>query len=759
MTPDEREVLLRAFEPLTAHDPEGPEPLRTFLPTLRHRRALYGEIVVVLGARGAGKTSLFRLVNEARTAKKLRALFETDLIPDALWFEAFSTHSQDHPEVGTLASHAAKVGDLALRAFWMAHLLRRLDAVAPEIVQIPENVRSILAVPVADLGAWLPQAEERLGAISSVLDAADRALEAADRTLVATYDNLDLVGQFVSDVRRRYVATLLSLWLSLASRYRRLRGKVFLRDDLFDAAELGFADASKLRSKSERLDWEAPELFRVVLRHLCNGAEGEAVRAWLSDTKGLVLREVGEFGWMPGEMPVDVQRAFVTKLAGRVVGTGVLKSPTHEWLTSRLRDARGQITPRAMMWFLGFAAERAHEAEGRKARKALVSGDDLVSALKRTSRERFAELKEEYPFVVRMEGLRRMNVPIAPDVAAAKVAVRQSGEREGIPEDGPAVLEEMIRVGALRRESDGRIDVPDVYRYPLEIGPDYVAAWRDYLRSGDARARKQLERDLPVLTSMLSLTGAWSDLAAEELSRGDLAGARSICVQALHHARRLGSVEGQLSAALQLAYIAVLQGSADEARQYGVAALETSRATGNDLAQVLSLFYLGAAELIEGGPRALAHFGEARRVAERVAGDERQHVLRFLILVFGTYAAVAAESRDEIRSWTVALVDYWLSRADWPSEVEVLFFHALTQAAAACDQREYGIKFSFLVAATAKRDNNHFSKDLVDTFQQWIGRRQIPESLKAQAMEEAEAAYDEHRREWPESFARMLRQP
>lgn len=481
MTPEERETLLRAFEPLTAHDPEGPEPLRTFLPTLRHRRALYGDIVVVLGARGAGKTSLFRLVNEARTARKLRALFETDLIPDALWFEAFSTHSTDHPEVGTLASHALRADDLALRAFWMAHLLRRLSVVAPEVVQIPEQVRSILEAPIADLGAWLPQAGEHLGAISAALDAADRALDAADRTVVATYDNLDLVGQFVPEVRRRYVATLLSLWLSLAGRYRRLRGKVFLRDDLFDAAELGFADASKLRSKSERLDWEAAELFRAALRHLCNGTEGEAVRAWLSDTKGLVLRDLGEFGWMPGEMPVDVQRAFVTRLAGRVVGTGILKSPTHEWLTSRLRDARGQITPRAMMWFLGFAAEQAQKAGGRRTRNALVGGDDLVSALQRTSRERFAELKEEYPFVVRMEGLRRQNVPIAPAVAARKLAARQPGEREGIPEDGHAVLEEMIRVGALRRMDDGRIDVPDLYRYPFEIGPDYAGAWRGFL--------------------------------------------------------------------------------------------------------------------------------------------------------------------------------------------------------------------------------------------------------------------------------------
>ncbi len=121
-------------------------------------------------------------------------------------------------------------------------------------------------------------------------------------------------------IRRRYIRTLLALWLSLLSRYQRLRGKVFLRDDLFDAGELGFADATKLRGYAETLSWDHAALLRVAVRHLASGSE--AVRAWLREVPGLELHDRGDLGWMPGEMREAVQHAFIGRFAGKVIGRG-----------------------------------------------------------------------------------------------------------------------------------------------------------------------------------------------------------------------------------------------------------------------------------------------------------------------------------------------------------------------------------------------------------------------------------------------------
>ncbi|AUX28833.1 MULTISPECIES: hypothetical protein [Sorangium] len=487
MSPEEREQVLDAFARLGARgDGEALDPLTTFVPLGPHRRALWPENVVILGSRGTGKTALFRLVNEPRTASRLRALFEDERIPEATWIDAFSAAAL-HPEVGTLEAYAAGASDITLRAFWMTHLLRRLRDEVPEVVEVPEALSSMLAAPVPDLRAWLPAAEANLGAVNAALDAAERALSSADRSVMATYDTLDRIGQFDPSVRRRYLSALLSLWLSLSSRYRRLRGKLFLRDDLLDAGELGFADASKLRARSEALTWDPGALLQVAARHLAG--ESEAARAWLRDVAGLTLVDRGEFGWMPGEMKSrEVQSAFVARFAGKVIGQGVVKASSLDWMMGRLRDAHGGVTPRVLLWFLSFAAESARKGPPRS-RGALVTPRDLLASLQRTSRQRVQELVEEYPLVRRMENLRGLTLWLGRGEVEARLAQRRPDEPAGIPARGDLVVSELLRLGALREVDDGMLDVPDIYRYAFEITPDYSASWHELLVGEKLRAR------------------------------------------------------------------------------------------------------------------------------------------------------------------------------------------------------------------------------------------------------------------------------
>lgn len=485
MTPEPTDALLDALVRLSRHDAELADPLATFLPLPAQRHALWPNELVILGGRGAGKTALFRLLNNARTAARLRAFFEDDLIPDATWLDAFSQEGTRHPEVGTLEAWATSASDLSLRAYWMTHLLRRVSEEVPGITPLPPAVAQILTSPAADLAAWLPAAEANLGAISAALDTTERALVTADRSVVATYDNLDRVGQHEPGIRRRYVSTLLALWLSLANRYKKLRGKIFLRDDLFDAGELGFADASKLRARSGTIAWDHEELYRVVVRHLA--VASEATRAWLREVPGLELRDRGEFGWMPGEMPNAVQRELVTRLAGRVIGKGVIKGETHKWIVNRLQDANRRVTPRAMLWFFGFAGEEARKRSGGR-RKAPLIADDLLAALHRTSRERVVEIHEEYPAAVRVENLRGLTIPIQRDDVVDRLGKARLGEPEGLPSRGDAILGELLRLGVLKAQDDGGLDMPDVYRYACEISPDYATAWEGFLKDDDPDA-------------------------------------------------------------------------------------------------------------------------------------------------------------------------------------------------------------------------------------------------------------------------------
>jgi hypothetical protein len=484
---DERWQQLEAFAELARIDVENTLSLRTFLPLWRHVRSLGSNVLIVLGARGSGKTALFKLARDSRNADKLRPFLQNYDIPDALWLDAFSQDNRNHPDVGVMEKFGAGASDVALRAFWVGHLLRATRHDVPKLNAVPEVVQRIVDAPPNELDTWVPLAETNLGPVFTALDDVDAVLAATNRTVVALYDYLDRIAQFAPEVRRRYVRALLSLWLSLTNRYKNLRGKIFLRDDLFDASEIDFTDANKLRGRSEKLEWEPDSLYRVILRQVLNLPDSRntpAVRRLLDEVPSLRVEDLGEFGLMPAEMSNDIYKAFVTRVAGRVIGRGVAKTATHGWILARLNDAHHRITPRAMLWMFGYAAEAA-KARAPGKTKALFSSADLLQALRKTSKDRAQEILEEDKLVKRVENLRGKKIPLERAESIVCLARRRTDEAPGIPENGEMVLKELLRLGILREENDGAVDVPDIYRYGFEIGPDYATAWRDLLAGND----------------------------------------------------------------------------------------------------------------------------------------------------------------------------------------------------------------------------------------------------------------------------------
>ncbi|AUX27664.1 uncharacterized protein SOCEGT47_082620 [Sorangium cellulosum] len=478
MNAQERLRLLHDLERLAAGEAEnvGSPMERLFLPLPAHALALRPEIVVVRGGRGAGKSALFKLIGTLDGTDRLRRFFQDDRLPDASWVEAFA-QSARHPDVAVLDTFAAEADADALRAFWMAHLLLRIAEQMPELATPPAPLREAWEMYRTDPKVWVPVAQAHLGAVAQALDRAELALEQKKTTVFAAYDHLDRIGAFAPDVRRRYVGALLALWLSFANRYRAIRAKIFLREDLFDAGELGFPDASKLRARSVSIEWDVASLYRVVVRHMAEASD--ELRRWLARVRhGLVLEDRGEFGWMPGPMNEDTQKAFATQIAGEVMGAGARKGYTHRWIPNHLQDAQRRIVPRSMLNLFGFAGREAIKHPLTKGSR-LVTPTDLGEALVATSRARVGEIKEEYELVLRLDSLRGAMVPLDRDEVLRRVAQPVVREPAGIPTDGKMVFEELFRLGVLSLRPDGRIDVPDIYRSGFGI----------LRKGGTARAR------------------------------------------------------------------------------------------------------------------------------------------------------------------------------------------------------------------------------------------------------------------------------
>lgn len=292
------------------------------------------------------------------------------------------------------------------------------------------------------------------------------------RFVFATYDHLDRLGMLAAnrESRQRLVRALLAFWLSSSTRLKHLRGKVFLRPDLFDEAERSFPDASKLRPRSVSLDWTVESLYRLAVIHLANrGPHQEAMRHWLEGRAKLTFdeRTVNGLGFVPGPMAEAEQRSFAVALAGDAMGKGLKKGFTHRWIPARLRDADGRIVPRSLLRLLGFAAKHArNEPRGQG---PLMDPASLVGALQETSRARVNELREEYPFVARLENLRDKTMLMEKRQVRDLLARPVAATPDGFERDGEAVFEELRRIGVVEIRADGRIDVPDIYRYGFAI--------------------------------------------------------------------------------------------------------------------------------------------------------------------------------------------------------------------------------------------------------------------------------------------------
>jgi hypothetical protein len=471
MTPQERLKLLEKMSRLKHIEDENVKTAEVFLPLAMHRMALRPEVVIIRGGRGAGKSALFRFLRTSGAL--LREFFEDTSLPDAVFLDAFSDDNQAHPHPVVLDSVGTTHSLGGLRVFWMTHLLVRAQSGLPGSPPLPPQLVAAREGHEHDIDRWLPWAEANVGQVAAALDKLEAYLSSQKRVVFATYDHLDRLGEFDREVRNRYASTLLALWLSLSNRYRYLRAKIFLRDDLFEDAESSFADASKLRPRSIALDWTVEELYRVVVRHLAAPSDEhpsrlKEMRAWLKSIPGLLLTDHKGLGLIPGPMPDDVQHAFAERLAGKLMGKGLKKGFTYRWIPNRLQDARVRIMPRSFLALLGYAAEDAKGASLGNINR-LMEPQNLVAALRPTSQARVREISEEYPIVSRFENLRGLEVMLERSETVKRLGKPVPGERSGLPKNGDTVLDELLRIGVLKERDDGRIDVPDIYRYGFDI--------------------------------------------------------------------------------------------------------------------------------------------------------------------------------------------------------------------------------------------------------------------------------------------------
>jgi hypothetical protein len=461
LLPDERAALLERLAVMPVDADADDEVIETFLPGPQYERALDRGVLVVRGERGAGKTALFHLLH-ALSARGVALSTVIRGAPDGRRVVGYSERDLAHPPPDVVAGFASTATRDDLRAFWLAHLAIRLRAEGITQQDLPAELVSAYEASPLSLATWVQVARSLLAQLYAWFDGLERL---AGETCYVIYDHLDRIGVTDRALRERVSSALLELWLSLSQRYQRLRGKVLLRDDLFLAALGSFADATKLESRSFRLDWNAGRLYALLVRRM---AADPGLRGWLEDVADIELTQHPQLGWMPSSLDFDeaTQRRLAKALVGEFMGKGPTKGFSYKWLINHLQDAHAGVTPRSLLYLVRGAAERAKGLGPRAAWRRLLHPSELRSALESASRRRVAELQEDFPVVGRLEGLRDATLFVVRREALKALASVKIGDGfEGRPEDA---YNELIRLGVLSVRT-GRVDVPDVFRFAFGI--------------------------------------------------------------------------------------------------------------------------------------------------------------------------------------------------------------------------------------------------------------------------------------------------
>jgi hypothetical protein len=219
---------------------------------------------------------------------------------------------------------------------------------------------------------------------------------------------------------------------------------------------------------------------------------GDVFRRLTTKTLSLEWQKADDLWLIPKELCSDEgqqERLFET-LAGKAMSaspTGLKRGKPYKWVVNHLQDGRDQVSPRSFCEALRQAADQS--VSDFESYQLPLHFKSIQAGVQAASKIRVNELvQEDYPWVESvMAPLRgELTVPCLPkDVSAIwkhrgvldtlSDALNDSSNLVKLPPqhlaDGyEGVLLDLEELGLIQRLSDGRIQMPDVYRIDFGLG-------------------------------------------------------------------------------------------------------------------------------------------------------------------------------------------------------------------------------------------------------------------------------------------------
>jgi hypothetical protein len=388
---------------------------RYFVETDLFRKLYRGEIDIVAGDKGTGKTALFRVLHQRYASIPEMARVEVvpafniagnpifqrinegDLLTEGqyqtLWkafflslagnwvlqlYEGVLTETMEELERLLVETGLRSADDEAATIFsTVLNLFRRLmrfSAVEGGASVTAEGLPIVTGRVEFNTEAPTDPETQVLIAHDDAFRILDRALQEVDLELWLVMDRLDEAFAGLPAAEVPALRALLRTYLDLAP-YEAIRLKLFLRKDLFSRIiSGGFVNLTHVNARKQEIVWDEESLYNLLFLRI---RENEKFMKMLAVDK-------------------DNADAVFNRIFTEQIDPGERKPSTWRWMMSRIRDGNDVKPPRNLIDL----AKKAQEAQLRREEREhleyqvdapLVSSDSVKNALSALSKQRIED--------------------------------------------------------------------------------------------------------------------------------------------------------------------------------------------------------------------------------------------------------------------------------------------------------------------------------------------------------------------------------
>ncbi len=413
---------------------EAAELSSYFVETEEWRRVFAGQIDVVFGPKGSGKSALYSLlVSRAKELSARRVVFipaenprgapafrELAADPPAgeeqfkgMWKLYFLSlvcsffRDQKIVDSQQITKPLEDAG-LIVQAASRNQLLKGVVTFIKNLFSVSSAEPGVKLDPVSGMPAALTckltfgtvtAAEQAQGLISidDLLERCDQLLEKEQLSVWLGLDRLDVAFDENASLETNALRALFKVYNDFQSA-NRISLKVFLRSDIWNRiTSTGFREASHI-TKNHNISWSQDSLMNLVIRRILKNAD-------IPNSYGVDASEVLS--------SIDKQYQLFYRIFPKQVHVGKKQSDTFDWLITRTKDGTGQNAPREVIHFLNTARDKQldsfsigkdpPEGENLFSRAVLKSSLGPVSQTRLTS-TLFAEHAELKPWIEKLRG-------------------------------------------------------------------------------------------------------------------------------------------------------------------------------------------------------------------------------------------------------------------------------------------------------------------------------------------------------------------